>query len=704
LYEHDSSGVIASGWGAIPLLILSSACGLALVTLADAMSRSGRTEGQALLWIGIALIVAPTAWRVTTSSATRGERILLVVLVGLALYAIKVVHDPFAFTFADEFVHQHNANEILRTGSLFNGNSILPITPLYPGLEALTAGVASTTGMTTFGAGLIVIAASRVIMMLAIYFLIESLSSSTRAGAIGALFYAAGPNFLFFSAQFSYESLALPLSASVLFMLVAMRSSEDARTSFGWGALALLTVPAVVVTHHVSAYILTLALVGTSGVSVFLSSYRTRHPLQSEKPLPPDAEVVPPPVTAPQSQLVGDRTFGDGLGGTDRTALIAAWRGATGTRSREDAFAYLSWLDRPTRFADEIIDTTLVRTSWRKAVSLRGRSPLPLATYTTTCVALWLVVVANTTTGYLSPVLSNAVDLTLKAATRDAPTRALFTSDAGAVSPRWERAVVIVSVLVLVMWLLLGLRALWKRLFRDAMLVVLTASALLYLATLPLRVVPAAWESAIRASSFLFVGVALLAAQARPRARPRRFAWVRLALVGFSATIMISGGVIAGWPTNLRLASPYRVKAEGTAIDPPGAAAARWSTQAIGTFNRIGAEQSDARLLMVYGPQEAIAGVFPAIDEVLHTPTIESWQPDLLRQLRLRYLMVDNRTNSSDVLAGYFFAPVGSRGAAERPPEVRDKFEHVSWADRVFDSGTIVLYDIHRLGNEQPPP
>jgi hypothetical protein len=241
-------------------------------------------------------------------------------------------------------------------------------------------------------------------------------------------------------------------------------------------------------------------------------------------------------------------------------------------------------------------------------------------------------------------------------------------------------------------------------LFKDAVLIGLSASALLYVATLPLRVIPAAWESAIRASSFLFVGVAMLAAQARPRARPHRFAWLRLAVVGLSATIMISGGVISGWPTNLRLASPYRVKTAGSAIDPPSTAAARWTTKAIGTFNRIGAEPSDARLLLVYGPQEAVAGVFPDIDDVLHTPTIESWQPDLLRQLQIRYLMVDNRKVSSDVLAGYFFAPIGSAGAAERPPEARDKFEHVSWSDRVFDSGSIVLYDIQRLRNEQPSP
>jgi hypothetical protein len=415
-----------------------------------------------------------------------------------------------------------------------------------------------------------------------------------------------------------------------------------------------------------------------------------------------DALALPPP--AKEARLVGDRTFGDGLARNDRTALIGAWRVATGTPNHDDAVAYLAWTDRPTRFADDIIDRTRVRTTWRSALSIRDRNPYLLTAYTVVCVALWLAFVANTTTGYLSPVLTRAINLTFRAAAQDAPTRALFTSDSGTVSPQWERALVIVSILVLVVWLLLGLRALWKRLFKDAVLIVLTASALLYLATLPLRVVPAAWESAIRASSFLFVGVALVAAQARPRSRPGGLRRLRLFIVGASATIMISGGVISGWPTNLRLASPYRVKVEGSSIEPPGTAAARWSTREIGAFNRIGAEASDARLLLTYGQQQALAGVFPDVDDVLHSPTLESWQPDLLREQQLRYLMIDNRVVSSDVLAGYFFAPAGSRDAAERPPNVRDKFERVPWADRVFDSGTVVLYDIQRLTNAQPSP
>src|SRR5205823_2783210 len=131
------------------------------------------------------------------------ERIVLVQLLGLSLYLVKVLRDPFGFTFADELAHLPNANAILHTHELFHSTSILPATGYYPGLESLAAALSSMSGLTPFGTGLIVIAAARVLMMLALFLLFERLSGSARVAALGAGVYAANANFLFFSAQFS---------------------------------------------------------------------------------------------------------------------------------------------------------------------------------------------------------------------------------------------------------------------------------------------------------------------------------------------------------------------------------------------------------------------------------------------------------------------------------------------------------------------
>ncbi len=49
--------------GAVPYVALAVAAGLALVALADALSRTGQSGGQPAFWAGILLIVAPAALR-----------------------------------------------------------------------------------------------------------------------------------------------------------------------------------------------------------------------------------------------------------------------------------------------------------------------------------------------------------------------------------------------------------------------------------------------------------------------------------------------------------------------------------------------------------------------------------------------------------------------------------------------------------------
>ena len=191
--------------------IAVAAVALAVVSAADATARTGRGGAAPLLWCGLVLLVGPFAARLLSLTPTRGERLALVGLLGIALYAVKVMYAPFDFTFADELVHAHNAGDVLRTGHLFGVNSILPVTPRYPGLPSVTAAVASLTGLGIFGSGLLVIAVARLILVLGIFVLVEAVSGSSRAAGIAALVYAANPNFVFFDAQFAYESLALPL-------------------------------------------------------------------------------------------------------------------------------------------------------------------------------------------------------------------------------------------------------------------------------------------------------------------------------------------------------------------------------------------------------------------------------------------------------------------------------------------------------------
>ena len=282
-------------------LVLSSAVGLTLVSAADALSRSGHKHGSVLFWLGLLAIFLPVTARLASRSPSRNERVGLLALLGLTSYLVKAFRDPFRFLYADEFVHQFNANSILATHALFHKNPILPATPAYPGLEAPTAALSALTGMSTFASGLLIIAVARLIMMLALYLLYETVTGSGRVAGLAAALYAASPHYLFFIADFSYESLALPIA--ILALAAALRARPSAgEPSRAWLIVAFLLTIGVVVTHHMTSYALIVTLLAICVVPLPWLRRRVARPWA--------ALAVAVAVTAGWLVLVGRETVG----------------------------------------------------------------------------------------------------------------------------------------------------------------------------------------------------------------------------------------------------------------------------------------------------------------------------------------------------------------------------------------------------------
>lgn len=585
--------------GALAWIVLAAAAGVAAASAADALSRTGHSGGSEVFWLAVALIVAPAAYRLAGRRASSAERAAIVVVAGLALYAVKILRDPFGFTYADELVHFHNLQAILGSGSLFGSNSILPITPRYPGLEAVAAAIARAGGISPFAAGVTLIAVARIVIMLALYLLYEAVSGSRRAAGLGALVYTATPTFLFFSAEFSYESLALPLATVAVYALVRWRRAPDAGTGRAWAAVALAIAAAVVVTHHVTAY----ALVA------FLLVYCLLH--------------------------------------------------------------------------------------WK----LRGRrgAPWAIAGVVAVLAAGWLAFAAAGTVGYLRPVFTGAIDKVIQTLNGEAATRVLFANQGGAEqTPLAEQLVAVLGILVLGLAVLAGLRVVWRGRRRNPLMLLLAAAAVAYMCTLPLRLIPAAWETASRAGEFLFIGVGLTVSLGivwllERRAVERRAHPVLVALI---VALVFGSGVIAGWPSSERLAQPVRVDAGGRTLSSPEYAAATWSGQALGPSAVVAAEDADARLFIDYGHQTAFTGINPNIDLVLSsTQTLQPWERQLLRRYRITLVETDLRDVSSDIIAGYFF-DVGKPSLMAAASA--DKFD-LRDVDRIYDSGNLVIYGVRRL-------
>lgn len=247
--------LVGGPWGWLPALSLNSACGLLLVALAFNGGRAVAWWTDLPLWGGLVLLFAPLAARLLASRSTRPERIGLVSIFGMALYLVKIFQYPLYFTYHDELIHWRTADDILRSGDLFRANSLIPVSPLFPGLEVVTTALAELSGLSIFHTGLVVVGAGRVVLTLALFLFYERVAGSARVAGLATLLYLSNPKILFFDAQFAYESLALPLTILTLYLIARRREGEGA----SWAGLTLaaaLSLGATVIAHHLTSYAL----------------------------------------------------------------------------------------------------------------------------------------------------------------------------------------------------------------------------------------------------------------------------------------------------------------------------------------------------------------------------------------------------------------------------------------------------------------
>jgi hypothetical protein len=244
----------------LPAVALWAAAGLFLCSLANALSRATVTTSQLPFWIGLLAIAVPIFYRLCSKQPTFRQRLWLVLLLGLALYGVKVVHDSLLFTFPDEFVHSYNAARIAEHHHLYHFNPALPVTPRYPGLEGATSALMMLTGMSSYGAGIILVGAARLTFVAALFFFFARLSGSARGAGLGVAIYTGSSNFLFWGAQFSYESLALPLLVVVLMAFVE-REAAPPGLRRAWLVPIALGMVAIPITHHLTSYALALTFI-----------------------------------------------------------------------------------------------------------------------------------------------------------------------------------------------------------------------------------------------------------------------------------------------------------------------------------------------------------------------------------------------------------------------------------------------------------
>ena len=146
---------------------------------------------------------------------------------------------------------------MLRFGHFFSDNPLVEGYAGYPTISGLTAALSSLGHLSIFNAAIVVAIVARGSLMLVLFLFLERITGSARSAGIGMAIYACNPNFLYFDSQFAYESLALPIAATLLLVTCLWEqgvSAIRARVSFQFVIAMAILVCTLTVTHHMTSY------------------------------------------------------------------------------------------------------------------------------------------------------------------------------------------------------------------------------------------------------------------------------------------------------------------------------------------------------------------------------------------------------------------------------------------------------------------
>jgi hypothetical protein len=591
-------------------LLLAGATLVAIALVFDA-ARDGSAGVNIGFWIGVVALFAPVAWRSAASDTPATERLWLLAALALALYVVKVMHSPTAFTFYDELVTTRTAADILSQAALFTELPVAPAYADYPALELAALSVKETSGVSLFVSGVLIIGAAKVVAVVGLWVLAREITASERVASIAVLVYTANPNFVFFGSQFAYESFALPLGVCILALIARGTRSDEPSSKVRTvtvAAGAFLLLP-VATGHHLSA--------------IFFA------------------------------------------------ALAVLWLACTAM---------------PRRFAHN---------SPRRPVAI-------LAVLAIIGVATWHLLFASNTDSYLGPVVGGAFEGLGDLLFSQGEAKVPFESVSAASVPFAERVVAVAGIALLLAALGVGLLTLFRSLPVHPLVLALAALTLAYPATLLLRLTQAGTETSNRASEFLFLGVSLVVAlglvalasrTGRPRAAARQLGLAVLLCVFFVS------GIVIGWSPTARLPGPYRVVADSRSVDPLTEAAALWARDNLVPGGRLLADRSTALMFLTYGAQDPQTGEIDGypLANVLTMPDLTAEHRRALRLDEIDYVAVDSRISQDRPGVGFYVdrdsEPQAYSYDEPIPAAALSKFEQAPWLRRIYDNGTVSLYE-----------
>lgn len=280
--------------------------------------------------------------------------------------------------------------------------------------------------------------------------------------------------------------------------------------------------------------------------------------------------------------------------------------------------------------------------------------------------------------------------------------------------PHFDLILEYLGVLLLALLAAAGAWLVWRHRKRHAgrRPLALAVGALALFGALALRLVgPEGSEIYGRAATYFMIPASFAVAVAlwacvRFRLSPGTFAgagnrsW-RVFVGVFGVVLLGLGGVAGGWPPYYaRLPGPFKVEAWERSVDQHNLELATWAATELPADSGVASDFVTGSLLASLGHQAAptdVASLF--LDNHVSKAVIR-----LVARERITFIAVDLRLARGLPEDGYYFINDPRQGRYTAPLPLRDltKFAAIRGMSRVFDDGTIVIYDV--VGSAYDPP
>jgi hypothetical protein len=238
---------------------LAAAClvliGYDLVVLAYRMAPTGGVQSYDLIfWAGMLLAYLAVAWRAISGRYA----VFWLGLLGLFTLLPAFWISPTGPSGFDETAQFALLQNVISAGRLFQFTPLLPIGTFYPGLESAAATIHWLTGLSPWVSALTLIAVVHCLIPVQVYYIARALRVPQPWAAAAGLVYVANPSFVFFDAQFSYESVAILLMLTIVRLYVEALAAERSggrtwRQSLSASLLIVMISFGLVVTHHLTS-------------------------------------------------------------------------------------------------------------------------------------------------------------------------------------------------------------------------------------------------------------------------------------------------------------------------------------------------------------------------------------------------------------------------------------------------------------------